>query len=79
MLVLLALAKSSLTGLVTVRPKIDHNNFVFIDSILKVNYDDGNILSYVELPCCINYDLGMTIQFLLAPKLLVMVIQNFLH
>ena len=37
MLVLLALAESSLTDLVEVRPKIDHNNFLFIDSIFKVN------------------------------------------
>ena len=48
MLVLLALAESSLTDLVEVRPKIDHNIFLFIDSISKVNnilHDDGNILS----------------------------------
>ena len=37
MLVLLAHAESSLTDLVEVRPKIDHNNFLFIDSIFKVN------------------------------------------
>ena len=81
MLVLLAHAESSLTDLVEVRPKIDRNNFLFIDSIFNLNntYDDGNILSSVKLPCCINYDLGKTIQFLLDPKLLVMVIQNFLH
>ena len=48
MLVLLAHAESSLTDLVEVRPKIDHNIFLFIDSISKVNnilHDDGNILS----------------------------------
>ena len=45
MLVLLALAESSLTDLVEVRPKIDHNNFLFIDSIFKINYDDGDISS----------------------------------
>ena len=38
MLVLLAHAESSLTDLVEVRPKIDHNIFLFIDSISKVNY-----------------------------------------
>ena len=30
MLVLLALAESSLTDLVEVRPKIDHNNFLYL-------------------------------------------------
>ena len=81
MLVLLAHAESSLTDLVEVRPKIDHNNFLYllIQYLRLIDYDDGNILSEVELPCCISYDLGKTIQFLLAPKLLVMVIQNFLH
>ena len=80
MLVSLAHVESSLTDLIEVTPKIDHNNFLFIISIFK-----ANIMIMVmfypkfELPCCINYDLGKTIQFLLAPKLLVMVIQNFLH
>ena len=37
MLVLLAHAESSLTDLVEVRPKIDRNNFLFIDSIFKLN------------------------------------------
>ena len=80
MLVLLALAESSLTDLVEVRPKIDHNNFLYLlIQNLRLKYDDDYISTLVELPCCINYDLGKTIQFLLAPKLLVMVIQNFPH
>ena len=45
MLVLLALAESSLTDLVEVRPKIDHNNFLYllIQYLRLKDYDDGNI------------------------------------
>ena len=47
MLVLLALAESSLTDLVEVRPKIDHNNFLYLLiqylRLKEYTYDDGNI------------------------------------
>ena len=47
MLVLLALAESSLTDLVEVRPKIDHNNFLYslIQYLSLKDYDDVNISS----------------------------------
>ena len=47
MLVSLAHVESSLTDLIEVTPKIDHNNFLFIISIFKANntYDHGNVLS----------------------------------
>ena len=46
MLVLLALAESSLTDLVEVRPKIDHNNFLY----LLIQYLRLNIMMVIFHP-----------------------------